>query len=239
MNDDGVYSLHEIQQNGFAVVKAVVRDVVLDTLTDAVESVRSEMEGNTVAAGIRYLLRSCPEVINVARSAEMTAIAAAVIGAGARPVRAIFFDKSPVSNWYVTWHQDLTIAVKEKVELQGFGPWSVKDAIPHVQPPVEVLCEMVSLRLHLDLCSQRNGAIKFIPGSHKAGVLGNEQVAEWRNKQIAVVCPAERGDVICMRPLILHSSSRSIEPVHRRVLHLEYAARQLPNGLEWSEPFDW
>jgi hypothetical protein len=150
-------------------------------------------------------------------------------------VRAIFFDKTPDSNWYVTWHQDLTIAVKERVDLPGFGPWSVKDAIPHVQPPVSTLNEMISLRLHLDSCSELSGAIKFIPGSHKEGALDTEQIAEWRTRISAVCCPATRGEVICMRPLILHSSSRAIEPVHRRVLHIEYAACSLPSGLEWSE----
>jgi hypothetical protein len=235
MNLADVYPLHRIDQNGFAVVRSVVPDVLLDTLTQSIDSVRCDIDGGAVSAGMRYLFRYCPEVVNLAKSAEMIAIASAVIGGSARPVRAVFFDKTIDSNWYVTWHQDLTIAVKERVELPGFGPWSVKDAIPHVQPPVEILSEMISLRLHLDLCSELNGAIKFIPGSHNLGVLDTEQIAEIRTEKAAVCCPAERGDVIVMRPLILHSSSRATEPVHRRVLHVEYAGNPLPSGLEWSD----
>jgi ectoine hydroxylase-related dioxygenase (phytanoyl-CoA dioxygenase family) len=82
------------------------------------------------------------------------------------PVRAIFFDKSSGSNWLVPWHQDLTIAVASKCEAPGFGPWSVKDGIPHVQPPDELLKQMIALRLHLDDCDASNGALRVIPGSH-------------------------------------------------------------------------
>jgi hypothetical protein len=235
MNQEDGYPLQNIDQNGFAVVKSGFSDAHLDALTKAIEKVRFDVDGGVVSAGSRYLFRCCREAVDLAKSAEMTAVASAVIGEGARPVRAIFFDKTADANWYVTWHQDLTIAVEEKFDLAGFGPWSVTDSIPHVQPPVEILSAMISLRLHLDVCSEFNGAIKFIPGSHNDGVLDSEQIAEWRARTSEVCCPAARGDVVCMRPLILHSSSRAIEPEHRRVLHLEYAARSLPFGLEWSE----
>jgi ectoine hydroxylase-related dioxygenase (phytanoyl-CoA dioxygenase family) len=235
MKQESFYPLHKIEQNGFALVKSVVPEVVLDRLTQAIDSVRFDNNSGAFSAGLRYLFRCCPEVVSLAKSPEMIAIVSSVIGESAHPVRAIFFDKTIDSNWYVTWHQDLTIAVKEKVDSPGFGPWSVKDAIPHVQPPVEILSKMISLRLHLDLCSEVNGAIKFIPGSHNDGVFNTEQIVEWRAKNSAICCPAERGDVIAMRPLILHSSSRATDPLHRRVLHLEYAAHLLPSGIQWSE----
>ncbi len=41
-------------------------------------------------------------------------------------VRAIYFDKTSEANWSVAWHQDKTIAVKEKVNIPGFEPWSIK-----------------------------------------------------------------------------------------------------------------
>lgn len=37
------------------------------------------------------------------------AIGAAVLGAAARPVRAILFDKTEERNWALGWHQDRTI----------------------------------------------------------------------------------------------------------------------------------
>jgi ectoine hydroxylase-related dioxygenase (phytanoyl-CoA dioxygenase family) len=150
-------------------------------------------------------------------------------------VRAILFDKTPASNWYVTWHQDLSIPVKERFECEGYGPWSVKDDVVHVQPPAAILEKMVSLRIHLDPCSEKNGPIKFIAGSHLSGILETPEIERWRNEHEAVVCPTERCDIIAMRPLILHSSSSAESPEHRRVLHIEYAAGQLPAGMQWAE----
>jgi len=110
----------------------------------------------------------------------------------------------------------------------------MKDGVQHVQPPREVLERMVSLRVHLDDCLEENGAIKFVPGSHSRGMLAPTDISELR-EGTSVCCAAQRGDVILMRPLILHSSSQSTNPDHRRVLHIEYAAQALPFGLEWAE----
>lgn len=57
------------------------------------------------------------------------AIAAAVLGPGARPVRAILFDKTAERNWALGWHQDRTIVVKERVDADGCGPWTVKSGL--------------------------------------------------------------------------------------------------------------
>ncbi len=73
-------------------------------------------------------------------------IAAGAIGAEARPVRAILFDKTAATNWALGWHQDRTIVVRERREVPGFGPWTVKAGLLHVAPPFEVLAGMVSNR---------------------------------------------------------------------------------------------
>lgn len=152
-----------------------------------------------------------------------------------RPVRAIYFNKSPSANWFVPWHQDLTIAIKEQRDLPGFGPWSVKDGVPHVQPPLEVLEEMLTIRLHLDSADETNGALKVIPGSHRAGRLDAEAVAALRKGEGEVTCCAKAGDVLLMRPLLLHASARAENDRQRRVLHIEYCGVTLPEGLEWAE----
>jgi hypothetical protein len=43
------------------------------------------------------------------------------------------------------------------------------------------------------------------------------------------------GGAVVMRPLLLHSSTTAATPRHRRVLHFEYAAVDLPRGLKWFE----
>lgn len=224
-------TLTQFENDGFILLKSVVSSEQIEQLTTAVEAARLEQ----AAAGVRNLLSRCSAVNAFAKSSVAFKIAEEILGVAAMPVRAILFDKTPAANWYVTWHQDLSIPVKNKIDSEGFGPWSMKDGIQHVQPPAAILEKMVSLRIHLDACSDSNGAIKFIAGSHRAGLLAPEQLAWWRDNHNSVVCPAERGDIIAMRPLVLHSSSLSELPDHRRVLHLEYASATLPSGMEWAE----
>lgn len=150
-----------------------------------------------------------------------------------QPVRAIYFDKTPESNWMVAWHQDLTLAVLTKIEVPGFGPWSIKDGVAHVQPPAHLLEEMLTVRLHLDDCDQSNGALRVIPGSHRSGRLSAEAIEKLRSEEPALSCCVAAGDALLMRPLLLHSSGRSQTSSHRRVVHIEYASFALPRGLEW------
>ena len=150
-------------------------------------------------------------------------------------MRAIFFDKSPGANWLVSWHQDLTLALRARAEVPGFGPWSVKDGIPHVQPPVACLEEMLTVRVHLDDADEDNGALRVLPGTHRLSRLAPVQIQEQRARQSDVLCAAGAGDALLMRPLLLHASGRATSARHRRVLHIEYAAFALPDALRWHE----
>lgn len=221
----------EFERDGFTVLEAAVPHKQIEQLANVVEEARKDQ----TSPGLRNLLTRCPSVKTFATSGVALQIAEEILGCTPVPVRSILFDKTPATNWYVTWHQDVSIPVKNRVELEGFGPWSVKEEVLHVQPPAAILEKMVSLRIHLDECSEDNGAIKFIPGSHRAGVLDAPDLVRWRDNSEAVICPARRGDIIAMRPLILHSSSTSKAPEHRRVLHIEYAGVELPSELEWAE----
>lgn len=151
------------------------------------------------------------------------------------PVRSILFDKTADQNWPVAWHQDLTISVREKMMAAGYGPWSVKDGVDHVQPPVSLLEQMVTVRVHLDETSAGNGALKVIPGSHQLGKIPAESIRA-HTEGSHVVCECEPGDVFLMSPLLLHASSRSATPLRRRIVHIEYAPPQaLEKGLTWHE----
>jgi hypothetical protein len=44
-----------------------------------------------------------------------------------------------------------------------------------------------------------------------------------------------RGGALLMRPLLLHASSACVVPKPRRVIHLEFVAEHLPDGLEWFD----
>ena len=190
--------------------------------------------GPVDGAGRRGLL-AMPEVAALAGSEPLMELVRSHLPDEPRAVRAIYFDKSAEANWLVPWHQDLTLAVRARVEVAGYGPWSVKDGVPHVQPPVELLERMLTVRLHLDDADESNGALKVLPGSHRKGRLSAGQIQEIRREGEEETCIATAGDALLMRPLLLHASGKSSSERNRRVLHIEYAAFELPDGLEWHE----
>ena len=217
---------HEIEQHGFAVVpRAIEADEQRELLATL---------GPVSGAGRRGLL-ALSAVSELARSPRLLDLVRPHLPSEPFPVRAIYFDKSSDTNWLVPWHQDLTLALRARAEVSGFGPWSTKDGIPHVQPPIELLQQMLTVRLHLDAADESNGALRVLPGSHRLGRLSSERVQELRSQQSDFLCAVSAGDALLMRPLLLHASSRSTSPRHRRVLHIEYAAFTLPNELEWNE----
>jgi hypothetical protein len=217
---------HQFETHGFAIIPAVLTHAEQQSLMGAL--------GPVVGAGRRGLLAE-PAVRAVAKSARLLDLIRPHLPSEPVSVRAIYFDKSPEANWLVPWHQDLTLALRARAEAPDFGPWSVKEGIPHVQPPIVLLEGMLTVRLHLDDTDAANGALRVLPGSHRFGRLSPEAIQELRTQEQEVLCAAAAGDALLMRPLLLHASSRSSSARHRRVLHIEYAAFSLPAGLEWHE----
>jgi len=217
----------EVVTNGFAVVPQVLAPPEIAALIDAVETPAARR------GGIRNLLDRVPAVRELAGSSAIRALVEPVLGRDAFAARGILFDKVPGANWKVPWHQDLTIAVRTRVETPGYGPWTVKDGVPHVQPPAEILEQMLAVRIHLDDCGEANGPLRVIPGSHAHGRLTAERIQAIQESTTAVCCTAGQGSVVLMRPLLLHASSAASAPGHRRVIHIEFAASQLPDGLDW------
>jgi Phytanoyl-CoA dioxygenase (PhyH) len=152
-----------------------------------------------------------------------------------RAVRGLLFNKVADANWAVPWHQDLTIAVRKRLDAPGFGSWSVKDGVVHVQPPDDVIAHMLAARFHLDDTDAGNGALRVIPGSHSGGRLTPEAIARWTTSRKAVTTEAPAGSVLLMRLHLLHASSAATTPQERRVIHIEYSPESLPFGLEWNE----
>lgn len=161
------------------------------------------------------------------------AIAAQTLGPACFPVRAILFDKSEAANWGLGWHQDRTIAVRERRPIAGFGPWTVKSGIQHVTPPVPILEQMVTLRVHLDRVPAGNAPLLVVRGSHRLGMVPESEIDRIVGEAEVVACLADRGDAWLYRTLILHASEPAAKPRRRRVLQVDYAAHTLPKGLEF------
>ncbi len=209
-----------LSDTGYDLVPAVLAADEVDHLVARLPAV--------TRGGVRSLLDD-PVVQGVARDQRVRRLA----GAGSFAVRAVLFDKAPDANWALGWHQDLSIATRERRDASGFGPWTVKDNVPHAIAPAALLAEMVTLRLHLDDCGADAGPLRVKPGSHLDGRLDLVGAQRWIEQTPEQPCVAARGDILVFKPLLLHASSSSAAHQHRRVLQLEFAHADLPNGLEW------
>ncbi|GHN00611.1 hypothetical protein WSM22_21000 [Cytophagales bacterium WSM2-2] len=151
--------------------------------------------------------------------------------------KAIFFDKTPDNNWYVTWHQDVVINVMNKVEAEGYTAWAKKGNFYSVCPPESVLKNTVTVRIQLDDADETNGALRIVPGSQNKK-LTDEEVQVITQASIPVVCEVDACGIQIMKPLLLHASSKATSQKHRRVIHLEFNSVQLPAQLQWAERLD-
>ncbi len=160
-----------ITRDGFALVldavDAATVSALITALEDAADVPSARRRGGVYA--IRNLLEAVPAVAALAVSPQMRALTIPVLGPDVFPVRGILFDKTPGANWNVLWHQDLSIAVRERRDVPGFGPWSEKAGVVHVQPPPAVMERMLTVRLHLDDCEVANGPLLVLPAHTRVG----------------------------------------------------------------------
>jgi hypothetical protein len=232
---EGVRYAREFARDGYFICEGVISDVEVERLRTAVARIpnREEVRRRRGVYGVRNLLEICPAVEELARQTTIRQFVTPVLGESAFAVRAIFFDKVPGSNWSLFWHQDNVISVSARVEVAGYIGWSNKAGVWQVQPPSQILANMLAVRVHLDDCGLENGPLRVLPGSHRFGWL-DEQLDDWKKRVPEVVCEVRRGGIVTMCPLLLHASAKSAAPGHRRVIHIEYAYDDLPGGLEWN-----
>jgi ectoine hydroxylase-related dioxygenase (phytanoyl-CoA dioxygenase family) len=213
-----------VNSNGFTLVHECLLAQDLDAL-------RQEFPADAESERNLFVRDS---VRRMTASPSIRVLANAMLGPHSFAVRALFFNKTPESNWKVAWQQDLKIAVREKFDAPGFSSWSVKDGVTHVQPPDVILESMLAIRLHLDESGADNGPLRCVPGSHKSGRFANDDILQI-DKSLVVTCLAPAGSALLMRPLVVHASSSGTGARPRRVIHLEFANTELPNGLQWYE----
>jgi Phytanoyl-CoA dioxygenase (PhyH) len=187
----------------------------------------------TSQAGVR--LRGLPFLHEgLGQGSVPLALAQEISGKAARPVRAILFNKTAANNWPLGWHQDRTIAVAERHNVSGFGPWTIKQGIAHVEPPFEFIAKMITLRLHFDDVDEDNAPLRVARGSHTRGLIPESDYDDVVGQSNELECHAKVGDIWAYSTPILHASSSARSPTNRRVLHVDYSGACLPTPLEWA-----
>ena len=219
---------YQLDTDGFTTIPKVLTQEECDRLLSL------PFELDPASAGSRCLLQQpwCRELVAQLRAHPQIA---ALLPEDAVAVQCTYFEKSLSRNWLVPIHQDLSIPVAARVEHPALHGWSEKEGSLYVQPPAELLEQLVAIRLHLDPCTEVDGPLQFIGGSHTQGRIDAAEAAEWRRTRHLVTCTANAGDVLLMRPLALHTSSKASGASLRRVLHFVFGPATLPYGLRWQQ----
>ncbi|ALG69551.2 phytanoyl-CoA dioxygenase family protein [Beggiatoa leptomitoformis] len=214
---------------GFVLVPSVFSPIECETFATNIPKI------TPTSAGTRSLLSLawCAEIVQRLRAHP---ILTSILSSNIVAVQCTYFEKSLSRNWLVSFHQDLSIPVAYRVEHPQLQGWSEKESGLFVQAPAALLAEMLAIRIHLDPCLAEDGALRVISGSHLLGRLNPQKIVTQRNTmQKEIICVAEQGSALVMRPLLLHASSKSSGTGLRRVLHFLFAPKDVLYGLQWRE----
>lgn len=209
---------------------AVRHDRAAFPVLDALEAVLASVPRDRVGVRLHGVAGLMPLL---GPECSMGRVVAERLGSDAKPVRAILFNKTAAANWSLGWHQDRTVSVRQRHDVPGYGPWSTKAGLQHVEPPFAIIEAMVTLRVHLDDVPADNAPLLVAPGSHRYGRIAEADIAETVARCGTATCLARRGDLWAYATPILHASAVSQAYAHRRVLQLDYAAAALAPPLEW------
>ncbi|MDF2455576.1 MAG: phytanoyl-CoA dioxygenase [Cytophagaceae bacterium] len=226
----------QLSIQGFTVLSTIYSEEEINKLLHLIEQVDSSKQTFRKSAdlfAIRQFLKEIPPIQELIFNQKLQHVIREFFGENYFVVKSIYFDKPETSNWFVAYHQDLTISVDKKIEIQDFGPWTVKQNQFAVQPPLNILENIFTVRIHLDHTDEHNGALKVVDGSHLKKIYRPETI-DWKTEK-ETICQVPRGGLMIMKPLLLHGSNRTTNNKKRRVIHIEFSNLELPEELQWAE----
>ena len=235
--------MEQIENDGLTIVPGVYSsaetDVMCDELTAALQTAADSIRSSQgVIYAARNVLQWFPQVKSLWQRQPLLELLRAVLGPSFGLVRVLFFDKPPERSWALPWHRDRTMAVRDnQTPSEHFSKPTFKAGVPHIEAPHWLLQRMLTLRIHLDQVTTDNGPLQVIPGSHLADTPTDAPTDSPNIRQVL----AGRGDVLAIRPLVLHGSIGATpgSAQHRRTLHLEFSGqRELPDNYEWRDFVD-
>jgi len=228
-------SKSDLSTNGFTTIPNIYSTADIAQIGNAIKKADTSKPNFRKTAGlfaVRQFLREIPASVPLIFTDKLKSVVGELFGTDYFVVKSIYFDKPEESNWAVSWHQDLTISVDKRADIVGFSHWTAKEGQVAVQPPVSILQNIFTVRIHLDDTDENNGALKVVPRS-QAGIYRPETI-DWETEK-ETVCKVKAGGVMVMSPLLLHSSSKTTNNNRRRVIHIEFSNQDLPKGMTWDE----
>lgn len=229
----------ELEENGYSVLASLYSDIEISQILTCIK--HAEHDGNSFLKtkdlfAIRQLIKNVPDLTDLVFNAKLIALISHLSESDYFLTKAIYFDKPSKSNWFVAYHQDLSISVDKKVDLENYVNWTFKKGQYGVQPPIQILKDTITIRIHLDDTDKNNGALKVIPKSHLNAIVRADS-KDWKIEK-EELCVVKKGGVMLMKPLTLHASNRTTNKKQRRVIHLELNKNKLDKPLNWLEHYE-
>ncbi|GGE96859.1 hypothetical protein [Flavobacterium limi] len=115
--------LHEINSNGFTIINLVYTESEIEKLISIIENTTESNPENATFRksqdlfAIRQFHKEVPESLDFIFNQNLKHIIEETFGEGYFITKSIYFDKPEKSNWFVAYHQDLTISVNKKIEI--------------------------------------------------------------------------------------------------------------------------
>lgn len=231
--------IQQINSDGFIVINNIYSETEIAKLICVIEKNTENKSKNSTFRmsddlfAIRQFLGEIPEILDIVLNDNLKRIVKSNFGNDYFITKSIYFDKPEMSNWFVAYHQDLTISVNKKIDLENYKHWTIKQNQFAVQPPKDILEGNFTIRIHLDKTTKENGALKVVNKSHLKGICRIESVEI--NDETETFCEVENGGIMIMKPLLFHASNKTINNERRRVIHIEFSNQELPKELEWNE----
>lgn len=225
-----------LAEHGFSVVNSVystdeIREIGM--LLEGLDTDNPIFRKSDDLFAIRQFIKEIPAVKPLIFNDRLKEIITTIGGNNCFVIKSIYFDKPEKSNWFVSYHQDLTISVNEKAEIDNFTNWTKKHNQYAVQPDTEILESIFTIRIHLDDTTSENGALKVLDKSHLKSVFRIDHLN--LNEEKEVFCEVQSGSIMLMKPLLFHGSNKTTNDKNRRVIHIEFSNKKLPEGINWSE----
>lgn len=226
----------EFEQKGFSIINSIYFSEEIEAIGKFIDSQNSQnatFRKSEDLFAIRQFLKELPEIKSLVFNEKLKSVIKSIAGEDYFIVKSIYFDKPEKSNWFVAYHQDLTISVDKKENIEGFGPWTSKHNQFAVQPTLDILENIFTIRIHLDETDENNGALKVVDESHLKQIYRPENI-DWKIEKESF-CTVKAGGIMLMKPLLLHGSNRTTNNKRRRVIHIEFSNKALPEPIKWSE----
>lgn len=227
---------NELNLLGFSVINNVYTKSEIQSISNFISNLDTSnpiFRKSEDLFAIRQFIKEVPQINDLIFTENLLEIIKSIGGNDYFVVKSIYFDKPEKSNWFVSYHQDLTISIDKKQEIVGFTNWTTKHNQFAVQPTSDILENIFTIRIHLDDTNEENGALKVLEKSHLKRITRIDNLVITNEKE--VFCNVKSGGIMLMKPLLFHGSNKTTNDKNRRVIHIEFSNKKLPENINWSE----